>query len=271
MDVHSEPVSIVHISDTHIGPSADYRRHGHSSLPGAERVVQIINSLPIRPDAVVHTGDVVAHPSPDAYAEAARVFAGLEVPVYYVVGNHDRSEDIARSLPMGPREELDPERSLLTYAVNVRGERLLMLDARAPDEMDPHGLLSERQLEIVRSEATPDGPPLTVFVHFPLWPLNARWFDENMLIVNGPELHDALLPARGRLRGVFHGHLHMQLQTYRDAVLYASVPSTFANFTGWPEDEAPRIADSEPGYSVLYLMEGQTVVHHHTFARPGVE
>ncbi len=260
-------VCIVHISDTHVGPTPDYRRHGHTALPGARRPVEIVNTLPARPDAVVHTGDIVTHPSDAAYRAAAEVFGELDVPVYYVVGNHDRTQDIRRFLPMGPREELDPGGDLLTYAVTIGGERLLVVDARAPDEMDPHGLVSPRQLEIVRGEAGADGPPLTVFVHFPLWPLNAKWFDANMLIVNAAELHEALLPARDRLRGVFHGHIHMQLQTFRDGILYASTLSTFANFAGWPDDDRPSFPDSEPGYSVIYLMADQTVVHHHSFRR----
>ncbi|HZD11805.1 MAG TPA: metallophosphoesterase, partial [Candidatus Binatia bacterium] len=84
----------VHISDTHIGPSTRYERHGHNSYRCARRVVEIINRLPQRPDFVIHTGDVVTDPDAKAYRLAAGVFAQLDVPIYYVVGNHDRAQDI---------------------------------------------------------------------------------------------------------------------------------------------------------------------------------
>jgi 3',5'-cyclic-AMP phosphodiesterase len=100
----ADPLYFAHISDTHIGPTADYNRHGHSPLPCARRLVEIINTLPTRPDFVVHTGDVVTDPDPLSYQVAAEVFAKLEVPIYYVTGNHDTSADIRRHLPMGPMQ-----------------------------------------------------------------------------------------------------------------------------------------------------------------------
>ncbi|MFZ0547616.1 MAG: metallophosphoesterase, partial [Candidatus Promineifilaceae bacterium] len=74
------PLYFVQISDTHIGPTADYSRDGHYSLPCAKRVVEVINTLPTRPDFVIHTGDVVTNPHPVSYQLAAETFAGLEVP-----------------------------------------------------------------------------------------------------------------------------------------------------------------------------------------------
>ncbi|NIR92463.1 MAG: phosphodiesterase, partial [Gammaproteobacteria bacterium] len=59
----------------------------------AQRMVQLINKLPVTPDFVVHTGDVVSDPHPKSYALAAETFAGLQVPIYFVNGNHDTAVD----------------------------------------------------------------------------------------------------------------------------------------------------------------------------------
>jgi 3',5'-cyclic-AMP phosphodiesterase len=117
----SEIVYFVHISDSHIGPTAGYSRHGFRPLPAVQRLVDILNHLPQRPDFVVHTGDIVAEPDPAAYRLAARTFAQLEMPVYYVNGNHDRAAGIRRYLPMGPLTPAgdDPER--LSYVFEVEG------------------------------------------------------------------------------------------------------------------------------------------------------
>jgi 3',5'-cyclic-AMP phosphodiesterase len=188
--------------------------------------------------------------------------------VYYVVGNHDRAADIRQYLEIGPCEYLDESGGLLTYRFDVRGYRFLVLDARAPDETDPHGLFSERQLEIVRSEVAGGGPPLSVFLHFPVLPVDAKWIDDNALVVNGDALHEALLPARDRLRGVFYGHIHMPSLTYRDGILYSSSSSAFANFVSWPGDPRLSIADDPPGYGFAHLTPRDTVVRYHTFSRP---
>jgi Icc protein len=265
----TETLYFVHISDTHIGPTADYERHGHYPLPCARRVVEIINDMPQRPEFVVHTGDVVAEPDPASYRLAAETFSRLTMPIYYVVGNHDTAADIRRYLPMGPMSAAgdDPER--LSFVVERNGFRFLFLDARGTDEIDPHGYLSDSQLELVAREAGPDGPPLVLFVHYPALPLNSIWMDSNMLITNGQDLHRALSPAARRIRGVFYGHVHQNMQTVRDGINYVSVSSVFAQFNAWPEDAITRFDhEHQPGYNFVHLLPDQTIIHQHTFPRP---
>ncbi|MCA9944887.1 MAG: metallophosphoesterase [Anaerolineales bacterium] len=264
-----EPVYFVHISDSHFGPTAVYERHGHQPQPAVERAVEIINNLPTRPDFVIHTGDVVTDPDEASYQRAAAVFSQLQMPVYFVTGNHDRSRDVQQFMQMGPRQPLSDDPDVLSYAFEVKGYRFVVLDARGPDEIDPHGLLSEAQMDVVRAEATAVGPPLTIFMHFPVLPMNSIWMDANMLVLNGAALHQALLPARERLRGVFYGHVHQSMQTIRDGILYTAVPSLFAQFTAWPNDDFVREDPNYlPGFNFVHLLPDQTIIHQHTFPRP---
>jgi Icc protein len=263
-----DSVYFVHLSDTHFGPTPAYSRQGHRSLPYARHVVRMINNLPTRPDFAIHTGDVTTYPDDDGYRLAAEVFAELEVPIYYSTGNHDRSADIHRFLPMGPKEDCQPGVDTLSYTFEVRGYRFLVLDARGPDEIDPHGLLPQQQLDVLRAVATPDGPPLCVFTHYPALPLNSPWMDANMLIFNGEEMHQALLPARERLRGVFFGHIYNSTQIYRDGILYCAAASTFAGFSMWPTEEMIKADhDAMPAFNFVQLLPDRTIVQQRPFAR----
>lgn len=265
----TEPLYFVHISDTHFGPTVAYSRHGHVPYPCAKMLVSRINELPTKPDFVVHTGDVVTDPDDRAYALAASVFAELEMPIYYVNGNHDRAVDIQKYLPMGPRQSLSATPELLTYQFEVKGYQFLVVDGRGPDEIDPHGLVSDEQLAIVRQLAKPEGPPLTLFVHYPTHPLNSIWMDAYMLLINGQAFHEALLPARERLRGVFSGHVHQNMQTVRDGILYTAVASTFSQFTAWPNDVVTGLdPDHPPAFNFVHLLPDQTIIHQHLFPRP---
>ena len=67
------------------------------------------------------------------YRLAAETFARLNVPIYYVNGNHDTASGIRRHLPMGPKEDaagahepgnLGP----LSYTFEVKGYRFLVLE-----------------------------------------------------------------------------------------------------------------------------------------------
>jgi len=265
----SETVYFAHIGDTHIGPTAGHNRFGHFSLPCAQKLVNIINHLPQRPDFVIHTGDVVSDPDPAAFRLAAETFVELEVPIYYVNGNHDSAAGIHHFLPMGSKIDNVSDTERISYTFEVKGHRFLVLDAHGPDEIDPRGMLPDSQLELVAREAQPEGPPLVVFVHFPVHPLNSIWMDNNMLIMNGEALHQALLPARDRLRGVFHGHVHQHMQTVRDGILYVSVASAYSQFGAWPSDTTTHYdLDHDPGYGFIHLQPRQTIIHQHTFPRP---
>lgn len=262
-------VYFAHISDTHIGTTLDFERHEHVPHRCTERLVEILNTLPTKPDFVIHTGDVVNNPDLGAYPLAARLFAKLQLPIYFVTGNHDDSAEMLQHLPFATPLTLHSETGRLDYTFEVKGERFLVLDAKLPPEYAPHGGLSSSQLDLVRQECTPDGAPLTIFVHFPALPMNSPRMDTNMLMLNGLEFHQALLPARERIRGVFHGHVHQPMQTYRDGILYVCAPSAFSQFNAWPADMDFRFdTDALPGFNFVHLLPEQTIVHTHTFLRP---
>jgi 3',5'-cyclic-AMP phosphodiesterase len=265
------PVYFVHISDTHLGPTAVFQdRHNIAPYPCAERLVEIINHLPTTPDFVIHTGDVVYDPDPAAFELAAALFARLNVPIYYVNGNHDGKGLLKHYLPMGPKTDLSDDPETLSYAFEVKGQRFVVVDARGPYEIDPQGLFSEAQLEVVRAEAQPAGPPLTLFMHYPVWPLNSVWMDENMLVQNGRSFHNLLLPAKERLRGVFHGHVHQNMQTVCDGIHYSSIASVYSQFFAWPGDATVHHDfDHDPAYGFVHLLDKQMIVHQQTFPRPG--
>jgi Icc protein len=266
-----KPVYFVHISDSHIGPTEAYSRHGIVSLPSSRRVVALINELPQRPAFVIHTGDVTTDPTVEAYQLARAVFADLQVPIYYVNGNHDTAALIRQFLPQGPLSWADEGTGRLTYTFEVERERFLVLDGRGPDHIDPQGRLSPVELDLLARECVAQGPPLTVFVHFPLLRPGAAWLDAHMLLQNGEAAHALLCLAGKRLRAVFHGHIHQPLQTLRDGVAYVSAPSLVAQFTSWPQDDPPGIDRAlPPGFGFVHLLPEHTVVRFHTFPRPPV-
>ncbi|MGB1249342.1 MAG: metallophosphoesterase family protein [Candidatus Promineifilaceae bacterium] len=258
-----------HISDTHIGPTPDMERHGHVSYTCTKRLIEILNSLPTKPDFVIHTGDVVNNPDPGAYPLAAKLFAELQLPIYFVPGNHDDSADMLQHLPFAQPLTLHPQTGKLDYTFEHQGELFLALDAYLPPEHSPHGGFNDAQLALVSDLCQPDGPPLTIFTHFPALTMNSPWMDTNMLLLNGEAFHQRLLPAQERIRGVFHGHVHQPMQTFRDGIRYICAPSAFSQFNAWPTDIDVRFdPNALPGFNFVHLLPEQTIVHTHTFLRP---
>ena len=231
-------IEAIHLSDTHIGPTADAEVHGINTLDRLEALIAKINALDFSPDLIVHSGDITNQPSPEAYAVAAEAFSKLEAPIYFVTGNHDDASLIRQHLTAGPSVNLvdDPDR--LATRIDLPGLRLFLLDAKVPEEEGPHGSLPENQLAALESELSQDAGPFAIFVHFPPFPIGSPWIDRHLPLANGMDLH-ALLVRVGvsRNRGVFFGHLHRGLQLYRDGILYSGVSSSAFVFTAGPRDE----------------------------------
>ena len=264
-----ETLYFVHISDTHFGPTPGFSLHGHTAVPYAQRLVDAINDLPVTPDFVMHTGDVVNDLHPDSYALAAQTLAGLRVPIYYVNGNHDARAALKKYLPMRPLQWLGDNPEEFSYAFELKGYRFLILDARGPSAIDPQGQLSAAQMKLVQNEVQQDGPPLVIFMHYATLPMDSPWMDSNMLVTNGNAFHQALLPARHRLRAVFHGHVHQSMQTIRDGIVYVAVASGLSQLSAWPTDEVARPEPQYPaGFNFVHLLPEQTIIHQHILPRP---
>jgi 3',5'-cyclic-AMP phosphodiesterase len=259
----------VHISDTHIGPTADYRLHGQAALPTLEALVERINALPFRPDFVLHNGDVTNDASEASYALARPILEKLKVPVYYVMGNHDRPDPMLRVL-LGKTTT----GSRYDYYTEIDGFGLAVFDTRGP--VDPAGTMTDEQFAVLRDLCKRDGPPLIIAVHHQPIGLDSRWLDEvwenglSMPLDCAEAFRAAIAPARARIRGVFFGHVHRGFQAVQDGILYCSAPSALVQFESWPHAETAIAAlDELPGFGVVTVTPTQTLVRQYTLARPG--
>lgn len=256
----------VHISDTHLSADPNYTHDeaDYTALAGARELVRQVNALPFAPDFVLHTGDVAFDPFEDAYLAAREILSGIRYPVYYLPGNHDEAGMLQRVF-LG-RTEILPS---FDYEFEVNGVQIVCIDSSRPDQY-ARGILLPEQLErIERIVSAPDKRPLVVAVHHNVLPIGAPFWDTFMRLTNGEELHRLLVRARDRLRGVFHGHVHMATDTYVDGVLYTSVPSSWYQLECWP-GQSHIIEDrgAEPGFNVVTVTRTQTHIRRHRYHVP---
>lgn len=256
-------LTFVHISDTHISPDPAYGVAGHvpAANAAAEALVRELLRLPFEPDFVLHTGDVVYDPVAAAYDTARDILCRIPFPVYYATGNHDDSAALQRALLR--REE---PKQPFCHEVNRGGVQGVVLDSTGP-AVPPGGFITADQLVWLAQTCDPADPrPLWVGVHHNILAAGSAWLDDYMRTTNGDDLHQALLPLRGRLRGVFYGHVHQSLTTVRDGILYASAPSPWVAFQAWPDSwQTVRGEFPESGFNVVTITAEQTFMRRWSF------
>jgi 3',5'-cyclic-AMP phosphodiesterase len=262
----------VHISDTHllapgrvkdftgIQPELALYAQQVTALPyhtmtAVEALMQQINALPLKIDFVLHTGDVAGEDNSD-YEPFVQVFRQINVPVIFAPGNHDREADMTSLYRREPES---------VYEYDISGIQIVCLDSSRAEVRDA-GWLDEQalnRLEVIC--ASEDERPLLVAVHHHPIPIGVVWLDA-LRLGNGDMLHQILLQARHRLRGVFCGHIHHSVDIVKDGILYSSVASAAYQFVGWPGClQASLDLAADPGFNLVTITRDQTLVRHHRY------
>lgn len=258
------PLRFIHISDTHLGPSTDFIQHNVNTYQAFSHFLKTVKKLPFKPAFIIHTGDVSADCFDEGYTLMAKAVENLGIPMYFVTGNHDRSEQIKKYLPMQNVEVLSGK--LNSYHFSVADHHFMTIDGRGPDKIDPHGIISDEQMDLVKTELA-TGNDISFFIHYPALKLDSTWFDENMLLTNGEAFHQLLVAHKKQVRGVFFGHIHRSIQTYQDGILYASVGSTAIQFHLNPGQKMPMFESTGRGYFNIVSMDGhQVTIKQQSFA-----
>ncbi len=268
-----QPLRFVHISDTHITPDTDYMKSyaPYTPLLGARALIDALRELPFQPDFVLHTGDVAYDPEPDVYSAIAALMGELDVPVYYLAGNHDDSQTLQRLL-MGRGD--DEIQTYLHYEFEAKGVQVVCVDSNAPHHHEegkeaPAGRVPDSQLEWLDMLCTADDErPLLIAIHHNVLPMGVPWLDDWMRTENGEAFHAVVRQARDRLQGVFHGHIHQNISTFKDGVLYSAAASSWYQLMSYPIPENQRVSADDitpPGFSVVTIENGRTFIRRHTF------
>ena len=255
----------VQISDTHISADPHYNQDGamHTPMIGAKALVHQINTLPFTPDFVLHTGDVAYNPDETAYPVASEILGAIEVPVYYLAGNHD---DSAAASADHARQRASRSRRRSTTSSRSTACRSSRWTATARRTTGAAESATSSWRGWKAAPARKDDRPLIVTLHHNVLPMGSVWWDEWMRLENGEDFHRALLPARDRIRGVFSGHVHQNTDIIRDGIAYFTAKSSWSQIHNYPDQTETEIDRfSNPGYSIVTVTRDQTYVRRCTF------
>ena len=210
--------SFAQLSDSHIGfnkpPNADARATFREA-------VAKVKALRVRPDFIIHTGDVSQLSRDEEFDDAEQILKELGLPVFFVPGEHDM---------------LDPEsgkafvnrfgkgsRGAGWYSFDHRGVHFIALVNVADLKPGGMGNLGAEQLKWLEADlqGRPSSTPIVAFAHIPLWTVYADW---------GWGTDDASqalkLLARFGSVTVLNGHIHQITQKIEGRVAFHTARST---------------------------------------------
>jgi 3',5'-cyclic AMP phosphodiesterase CpdA len=210
--------SFVQISDSHIGFSKPANPDPVSTL---RETVAKIRALPVKPDFVLHTGDITHLATPAQFDAAQQLLSEIGLPIHFTPGEHDI---------LGGN---DTKPYLDRFGVGAKGDGWYSFDAGGVHFIAlvnvvtlgdrGMGTLGAAQLAWLKDDVSSlsASTPIVVFSHFPLWALYPDW---GWGTEDGPEAMRTL--SRFGSVTVLNGHIHQVQQKIEGNLTFHTARST---------------------------------------------
>jgi Icc protein len=235
----------VHLSDLHILGEAGVRQYGADTAEILARAVPLLQRL--APDFIVASGDLISDESEASYRRLRQLLAPLQVPIHFLMGNHDDRRAFRRVFH--PRETASAEP--VNESFERGGRRFLLLDSAQPGKVE--GALSAEQLAWldVQLGARPD-LPTWIFLHHQPLPIHIRWLDA-LGLANG-EAFLTVLARHPQVEAVAYGHIHQPRRWRYLGMLFLAVPALAFQFSSVSQEMA--VTQEPPGFRLVEIADG---------------
>jgi 3',5'-cyclic-AMP phosphodiesterase len=223
---------VVQLSDLHLFASPELVWKNCNTSESFHAVVQRVKALIPQPDVLILTGDLSQDETPESYGHLHAAIAPLQIPTYWIPGNHDHVE-IASQVLIGT-----PFSSDRTF--EQKGWRFILLNSAVPGHVE--GGLEPAELDWLSSQLTQhaDQPTIIAVHHHPV-PIQSPWMDA--IGLHHPEAFLALVDAHPQVHGVIFGHIHHAIECDRNGVRYLGCPSTCIQVV---PQQADMVLDTRP-------------------------
>src|SRR6201997_2178498 len=215
---HNAGFSFVQISDSHIGFNKGANPDVTATLQAA---IDKINSLPVVPDLIIHTGDLSQISKPGEFDTVDQVLRGAKAKqVFYVPGEHDFATDNGQQFL---ERYGKGTKGAGWQSFDHKGVHFIGLNNVANLKAGGMGSLGADQLEWLEDDVKglSASTPIVVFAHIPLWTVYPEWGWGTQDSAQALEF----LKRFGSVT-VLNGHIHQVMQKVEGNVTFHTAMST---------------------------------------------
>jgi 3',5'-cyclic-AMP phosphodiesterase len=233
---------IAQLTDTHLFADPSQTMLGCATNQTFQRAIAKLHSLTPQPDLILLTGDLSQDDSAASYEHLQTHLAPLNIPTYWLPGNHDQNLEALFEILSEP--PCSPSK-----IIHQGGWQILLLGTMLPQQVQ--GRLAQEALDWLEEQlqAQPSLPTLVALHHHPL-PIGSAWMDR-IGLENG-EAFLAVCHRYPQVKLVLNGHIHQAFQGDRHGVTFLGSPSTCVQFKA--QQDVMAVDESRgPGFRLLDL------------------
>ena len=228
------------LSDMHLradGLVLKKRVDSHTALDNA---LEAIREMPMMPDVLLATGDVVQRANVRDYGMLRKRLESLGIPVYVIPGNHDDRQMMRDAF--ADLGYLPTEGKFLQYVIEDHPVRIVALDSLR-DGKETGELCADRLAWLdARLAERPDAPTL-IMLHHPPLRVGVSYMDT--VPFEGREAFEAIVRRNPQVERIICGHVHRAITARFGGTVVSIAPSTAFQMT----------LDFTPGVDSGFVME----------------
>ncbi len=227
---------IAQISDTHLFSDKKAELLGVNTYESFKTIAEM--AVLDKPDLILMTGDLAQDCTEAAYIHLADEMNRFQIPVYCLPGNHD---DPQMMREVFPREMVSIQKHILKD-----NWQIILLDSHLHKKVE--GVLSDAEFDFMEEclQTYPLHHSLIAFHHQPL-PSGSAWLDK--IGLKNADIFLKKLQNYLNVKIVMYGHVHQQLENFRNEIGFYSAPATCIQFKPKREDFA--LDDLPQGYRIM--------------------
>tara|TARA_R110002020_G_scaffold233050_10_gene444762 strand:+ start:1279 stop:2139 length:861 start_codon:yes stop_codon:yes gene_type:complete len=202
-----QPLTFIHMTDLHVNaPDLQDDMLFNDTRETLRRTLTEIARMETKPSFIVASGDLTNRGDAESYRTVASIIAeaGLEIPLLYALGNHDRRDGFAEVFP-----DLHGDATKPFDHDRVIGDlHVIVMDSSVPDEIG--GSWEPGQIDWLKARLADHAelPKLLVMHHAPMIDTTATDMEwESLSRASTEDLRAAIEGVH--VVGILSGHVHM--------------------------------------------------------------
>lgn len=196
--IKDKAIVLAQITDSHLFSSRDGMHHGHNVFENLKKVLLSICHNP-KIDYVVFTGDLTQDHSEQSYQNFADLVreCGVAIPIYYLAGNHDEPELLAKYFSAAPFSS--------DICIEHPHWQIQLVDSKSAT---PAGYVSEQALAKLKTAIKQDKHQLVMMHHHPI---DVGYFIDKLGLQNKADFWQAINDY-DNIQAIACGHVHSAMQ-----------------------------------------------------------
>ncbi len=252
-------MKIIQLSDLHLVGKDGVSLYGIDPNYRLYKAFKSINKHHRDAEFVVITGDLTDSASPDAYEVLSQSIEKCTMPVYLILGNHDKRDIFKKSF----QDFIGFD--FIQYVKEVDNTAHIFLDTLVED--CSYGELCSSRMSWLK-EKLEKYQDNFIYMYMHHHPVDSGLYEmDNEANFKSNKEFWELLKGYKNIKSITFGHLHRIMHTVKNGISLHSTKSTTFQVAYKPESKVEYLTnDEKPTYAVIDVdRDGNTRVHHHEF------